>query len=142
MKKWLFPYFILALLFSRAFAGNSPYKIDDREIDLLFEQSQEIFCSAPEVQNILLSFPQKPVFSTDEDKRIIAGVLGILLGGLGIHRFYLGHSRAALIGYCLPSLCLGLGYIPGLVDGILYLIATDEEFNNKYRNNEAIWAWL
>ena len=31
------------------------------------------------------------------NKKIVAGILGILLGGLGIHKFYLGYTTAGII---------------------------------------------
>lgn len=135
-------YFLI--LFLLLFAGilraeNPPYKINDAAIDLLFEKSEEIIS----VNYLTYSEFGRNFLSKDEsDTRIISGILGIVLGGLGVHRFYLGHKRAAIIGYCIPSLCAGLGYIPGIIDGILYLVATDEEFNQKYRDNQKIWVWL
>lgn len=62
--------------------------------------------------------------------RVTAGVLAILLGGVGAHRFYLGD-----IGLGLLYLCFFWTFIPalvGLIEGILYLTKTDEEFQRKY----------
>lgn len=60
-----------------------------------------------------------------QKSKIVAGILGILLGGLGIHNFYLGFTKKALI-QLLVSLCTcGIGALPmeiwGLVEGIQYL---------------------
>ena len=61
--------------------------------------------------------------------RLVAALLGIFLGGLGIHRFYLGYNNIGLIQLlvCLvlaiPTCglsCLGVG-IWGLVEGIMIL---------------------
>lgn len=62
--------------------------------------------------------------------RTIAGILAILLGGLGIHKFYLGKWGKGLI-----YLLLCWTYIPsiiGLVEGIKYLISNDEDFARKH----------
>ena len=61
-----------------------------------------------------------------------AGILAILLGGLGIHHFYLGNMQMGII-YILLA-CVGISPVLGLVDGILYLTKSDEEFQANYTN--------
>ncbi|SFM46915.1 zinc-ribbon domain and TM2 domain-containing protein [Methanolobus profundi] len=59
-----------------------------------------------------------------------AGLLAIFLGGLGAHKFYLNNSGAGLL-----YLCFFWTYIPallGLVEGILFLTMSNEEFDRKY----------
>lgn len=77
------------------------------------------------------------------DKKIIAGILGILLGALGIHKFVLGYTKQGLIMLLLTILTLGLaGFITGtigLVEGILYLTKSDEEFVETYIRNKKAW---
>ena len=60
-----------------------------------------------------------------QKSKLVAGILGILIGGLGIHNFYLGFTKKALI-QLLVSLCTcGIGALPmqiwGLIEGIQYL---------------------
>jgi len=62
--------------------------------------------------------------------KVTAGVLGILLGGLGIHHFYLNSPVTGVI--CLVSSCVGVGAIIGLVEGIMILTMTDAEFDARY----------
>lgn len=62
--------------------------------------------------------------------KVVAGVLGILLGGFGIHHFYLGSTMAGVI--CLVTLCIGIGGIIGLIEGILLLVMSDAEFDARY----------
>ena len=52
-----------------------------------------------------------------------AGLLGIFLGGLGIHNFYLGYTGKAIAQIAL-SLCFGTGAIWGLIEGIMILTGT------------------
>ncbi len=59
----------------------------------------------------------------------VAGILGILLGGLGLHKFYMGNIKMGIlyILFCWT-------YIPaivGLIEGIIYLTETDEKFNSR-----------
>ena len=59
-----------------------------------------------------------------------AGILAILLGGYGIHHFYLGNTGLGIL-----YLCLFWTLIPGiiaLVEGILYLTMSESEFQRKY----------
>lgn len=73
--------------------------------------------------------PQQPVYATDKNK-ITAGILGILLGGIGVHKFYLGRVGAGIV-YIL--FCwTGIPSIIGLIEGIIYLTATDEKFARDY----------
>ena len=52
--------------------------------------------------------------------KLVAGLLGIFLGFLGIHNFYLGFTGKAIAQIVLSFLC-GIGGIWGLIDGILIL---------------------
>ena len=59
-----------------------------------------------------------------------AGILALLLGGLGVHRFYLNQ-----IGLGILYLVFCITFIPSiiaLVDGIIFLTQSDESFNAKY----------
>ncbi|MBA2874203.1 TM2 domain-containing protein [Thermaerobacillus caldiproteolyticus] len=62
--------------------------------------------------------------------KIVAGLLAILLGGLGIHKFYLGKLGQGIL-YLLFS-WTGIPSIIGFIEGILYLVKSDEKFNQKY----------
>ncbi|MAT61545.1 MAG: hypothetical protein CMH41_07895 [Micrococcales bacterium] len=73
------------------------------------------------------------------DKRIIAGVLGIVLGGLGIHRFYLGDITGGILRILITIVTCGLGAVIGLVEGILYLTKSDEEFYQIYVVDKRAW---
>ncbi len=57
--------------------------------------------------------------------KIAAGLLGIFLGGFGIHRFYLGYTQIGVIQIVVTVLTCGLGSIWGLVEGILILVGQD-----------------
>lgn len=78
--------------------------------------------------------------------KVTAGILGILLGGLGIHKFYLGYTVPGVILLAVWLIGLFLGMIPsaiagiiGLIEGILYLTKSDEEFYNTYVANQRQW---
>ncbi|PXA03283.1 hypothetical protein DDZ13_12720 [Coraliomargarita sinensis] len=91
--------------------------------------------------------PQEPAAPAAKpagaDKKIVAGILAIVLGALGIHKFILGYTKEGVIMLLVSVLTLGLfawvmGII-GLVEGIMYLTKSDEEFVATYINGKKGW---
>tara|TARA_R110002073_G_scaffold100827_1_gene229276 strand:- start:3309 stop:3590 length:282 start_codon:yes stop_codon:yes gene_type:complete len=78
-----------------------------------------------------------------ESKRVISGILGILLGALGIHKFILGYTTEGIVMLLLSVLTCGIGAwfmgIIGLIEGIIYLTKSDEEFIQVYQVNKKGW---
>lgn len=79
-------------------------------------------------------------------KKIPAGICGILLGSLGIHKFILGYTKEGVIMLLvsiLGSLLLGLGPVVmgiiGLIEGIVYLVKPDDEFVTTYVDGKKGW---
>jgi TM2 domain-containing membrane protein YozV len=66
------------------------------------------------------------------DKKLPAGILGILLGGFGVHRFYLGDVSGGLLRILITFLTCGMGSIIGFIEGIIYLTKSDQEFVQVY----------
>jgi len=58
-------------------------------------------------------------------------LLAIFVGSLGVHQFYLGSVGTGIIIFASNLLC-GLGFIIGVIEGILLLTMTDEEFDKRY----------
>ena len=80
---------------------------------------------------------QQPI--PQEDKKVLAGVLAIVLGGLGVHKFILGYTQEGIIQLILGVVTCGIGGIIGLVEGIIYLTKTDEEFYQTYQVGKKGW---
>ena len=76
-------------------------------------------------------------------KRIPAGVWGILLGSLGVHKFILGLTTPGIIMLLTTLLTCGLGALVmspiGLIEGILYLTKNDREFYREYAVEKKGW---
>ena len=72
-----------------------------------------------------------------------AGVLAILLGALGVHKFYLGFTGVGFIILVASLLTCGVAWIItgpiGIIEGIIYLTKTDEEFEEMYVVNRKQW---
>jgi TM2 domain-containing membrane protein YozV len=64
-----------------------------------------------------------------------AGILGILLGALGVHQFYLGSVGTGVILIAASIVTCGIaGTVLGLVEGIILLTMSDEEFDKRYND--------
>src|SRR5690606_20182313 len=86
-----------------------------------------------------------------DNKKILVGVLAILFGQLGVHKFILGYQKegiimlvATVIGYI--TMCFIIGSfivmataIVGLIEGIIYLTKSDAEFYNTYQVGKKPW---
>lgn len=89
--------------------------------------------------------------SSSDNKKIMAGVLAIFLGGLGVHKFILGYNKEGIILLSITlvgilTTCLVIGvfilWIPGiigLIEGIIYLTKSDEEFYRTYQVGRKPW---
>jgi TM2 domain-containing membrane protein YozV len=66
-----------------------------------------------------------PNLDPQAKSKMIAGILGILLGGFGAHRFYLGYTSIGIIQIVVTLVTCGFGAIWGLVEGILILVGHD-----------------
>ena len=97
--------------------------------------------------------PQAGAQIPGADKKILAGILGIVLGGLGVHKFILGYNQeggimagAYVLGIIITMVTCGIGFpillipsIIGIVEGIMYLTKSDEEFVQTYIVNKKPW---
>jgi TM2 domain-containing membrane protein YozV len=72
-------------------------------------------------------------------KKMVAGILGILLGAWGVHKFYLGFIGPGVIQIVLTILTCGVGGILGLIEGIIYLTKSDEDFYETYIVDQKAW---
>ncbi len=119
---------------------------------------------SPDVPNQQVSSQQAPATpvqpqvelsaSEIQSKKMACGILGILIGGLGIHKFYLGYQKEGVIMILVTLLGGGVGGlvtcgmlapiivvmpIIGMVEGIIYLTKTDEDFAETYLKRQRPW---
>ena len=75
--------------------------------------------------------------------KILAGILAILLGVFGIHKFVLGYTGAGLIMLLVSVLSLGIlagvMAIFGIIEGIVYLTCSDQRFYDVYLAGKKNW---
>lgn len=85
-----------------------------------------------------------------EKDKILAGLFAVFLGAFGIHKFYLGYKTPGIIVLLINTvgivLTMFLFFIPnyivcviGIIEGILYLVKSDEEFEQTYVIGKREW---
>ncbi|CAH8287297.1 TM2 domain-containing membrane protein YozV [Mariniflexile fucanivorans] len=82
-----------------------------------------------------------------ENKKILAGILAILLGAFGVHKFILGYQKEGIImlvvtiilGAITCGIAASLVGVVGLIEGIIYLTKSDEEFYKTYQVGKKPW---
>ena len=137
-------------------AKDGAKKASDKASELAGEAKESMHELADDAKETAREFSDnaKEAFgggTTGENKKLMAGVLAILLGSFGVHKFILGYNKegAILLGFSLVMYvlsCLAIGllfvWIPaviGLVEGIIYLTKSDEEFYNTYQVGKKPW---
>ncbi|MFV8391304.1 TM2 domain-containing protein [Flavobacterium sp. LB2P6] len=75
-----------------------------------------------------------------DNKKLAAGLLAILLGPFAIHKFFLGYTIVGII-WLVISLCTcgTVTFLLGLIEGIIYLTKSDEEFYQTYQVGKKSW---
>src|SRR5690242_12674475 len=115
MKKFVFLTLVSLALLSVSYAAenNSPYVIDDQKVEQLFTNSVDVSMSgltgADNSTNSPLAALMAPNMQNDKNAAYFAGgsdksfvtaiLLNFFLGGLGIHRLYLGTKTFTWVGY-------------------------------------------
>ena len=75
---------------------------------------------------------QIPAQGHKKKSRVTAIILALFLGGFGVHKFYMGKMIGLLyLFFCWTFIPL----IISLIEAIIYITETDEEFNRKHVNN-------
>lgn len=79
------------------------------------------------------------VTDNGENKKLLAGILGILFGSLGIHKFVLGYNKEGVIQIVISFVTCGAAGIIGFIEGIIYLTKSDDDFYNTYQVGKRPW---
>ena len=80
--------------------------------------------------------PQEPI----NNKKVACGILAILLGPFGIHKFHLGYNTEGFITLGLTVLTCGtVTSLIGLIEGVIYLTMPDDVFYQTYQVGKKGW---
>ena len=140
MKKFVLIFSFLLLISSFSFANADSYRIDDSAIEILFDQAEEISIFDANLSDLA---PEANMFANPEqlngsNNPVVAFVLAWFLGGLGVHRLYLGTEVIVFVAY----LCTGGGFgILACGDWIVLLIGLIDDDISKYVDNPALIMW-
>ena len=74
-----------------------------------------------------------------DNKKVLAGVLAIMLGGFGIHKFILEYTKEGVLQILMSFFSCGLASVIPFVEGIIYLTKSDEEFYQIYQVGRRPW---
>ncbi|AXC50890.1 TM2 domain-containing protein [Paracoccus suum] len=87
-----------------------------------------------------------PGILLDHKNRLVAGLLALFLGAFGFHKFYLGYNTAGLImlvstlfGFVLLWIPTGIVAVIALIEAVIYLTRTDEQFYETYEAGQKAW---
>ncbi|MCR5012837.1 MAG: TM2 domain-containing protein [Lachnospiraceae bacterium] len=79
----------------------------------------------------------------NQKSKMVAGLLGIFLGAFGVHKFYLGYTKEAVIMLVISLLSLGtlaaIVELIGFIEGIIYITKSDEDFQSIYVDGHKGW---
>ena len=77
------------------------------------------------------------------DKKVVAGICAIIIGWLGVHKFILGYQTEGIIMLLVSILSCGMlavvMQVIGIIEGIMYLTKSDEEFVRTYVEGRKGW---
>src|SRR5262245_45280618 len=118
-------------------------QVEWKALSLFPEFAADIKSPTPALAGPSATLPPPSIASTRASNKLPAGICGILLGCFGVHKFILGYTGAGLIMLLVTLLTCGtLGWamhIIGLVEGIIYLTKSDEEFVRVYVDGRKEW---
>lgn len=139
MKKAIvFILFIVAIVLVKQ-VDASTYSIDEQNIDKLFSSATETSMISMNTNELGAAPANYPIsFTAPREKdAVVAIVLDFFLGGLGIHRFYLGTETLTGLGYILT--CGGIFGIVPLIDFVVLII--DNKDISPYIDNPRFFMW-
>jgi len=90
----------------------------------------------PELMEVISSSPSD-TGRKDSSMKVACGVLAILIGGLGLQYFLIGKTAGGLINIALAIVTCGIWSIVNLVQGIMILCMSEDDWNRKFVNSDS-----
>ena len=100
------------------------------------QQPQAVYVQQPQPQVVVQQAAPQQVYMTGINpawpvkSKVAAGLLAIFLGGIGVHKFYMGKIGMGIL--YLLFCWTGIPACVGFIEGIIYLCSNDENFQLKH----------
>lgn len=100
------------------------------------QQPQTVYIQQPQPQVVIQQAAPQQVYMTGINpawpvkSKVAAGILAIFLGGIGVHKFYMGKIGMGIL--YLLFCWTGIPACVGFIEGIIYLCSNDENFQLKH----------
>lgn len=119
--------------------------------DMVWHEGMSDWIEAVDLEGLTFDLPMPPSRATpppadtrpDSGNRIAAGVCGILVGSLGVHKFIYGATTPGVIMLLVTVLSCGIAGLAmgaiGFIEGIIYLTKSDAEFEQTYMIEKKPW---
>lgn len=113
------------------------YDILNKPVDLSTLHNVEKFTTLPKPR-------KQPKYNASGDKFVV-GIIAVLFGAFGIHKFILGYNKEGLILLGISSILLTFGHstgfisIIGIVEGIIYMSKSTQDFAKIYVSGKREW---
>ena len=146
MKKLLFVFVTMFICSFMSFAEDNQYLIDNDAIENVFSQATEISLQDINLftqENMSLMSGVKGGVSMARSSSVnpwVAFAICTIIGDFGIHRHYLGTSKAMWAYYTFT--CCGIFGIVPFVDWIVLLVGALQDDIKGYEDNENFFMWI
>ncbi|MFT4736836.1 MAG: TM2 domain-containing membrane protein YozV [Cyclobacteriaceae bacterium] len=125
---------VVACLFT--YAGTADYYVDDATVETTLNTATQVSLSGAAAQVELMNMTS---IQADNPNPWVAFALTWVLGGIGVHRVYLGGKGSLILIYFIT--CGGIFGIVPLVDWVVLLIGAINDDIGSYVNNDAFFMW-
>ncbi len=125
----------------QAASDTAPLQQSSEQQQLNQESCGQNYVQPPYIQSV---YDQQTIVAKNH---IVAGLLAIFLGWLGVHKFYLGYNTPGFImlsvsvvgGILTLSLALWVIWVIAIIEGIMYLIKPQADFDQLYVKHKREW---
>lgn len=135
MKKILLLSVLCTMLCAYSAQASSLYRVDDATIEAVFNNATPANFEMADAASLLSPLTGQAVLA--EKNALVAILLDFFLGGIAIHRVYLGGKPILILGYLIT--CGGIFGIVPLIDLIVLAINFDDI--SKYVGNSKFFMW-
>ncbi len=103
-------------------------------------QANQLFCSSCGARQDGVVVPPPAAYAGGANvgykkrNKTTAGILAILLGGIGVHKFYLGSWGWGILFIVSIFILPGVSALCGLIEGIIYLTMNEQKFDAQYNS--------